>query len=74
MAPPGTGKCLGLEDLVLLHDGSTRPNKDLVVGDLLMGPDGLAREVLASNRGRGKMFRIVPEDEQSWTCNGPHIL
>ncbi|WP_163831320.1 hypothetical protein, partial [Proteus mirabilis] len=19
-------------------------------------------------------FRIVPEDEQSWTCNGPHIL
>lgn len=74
LAPPGTGKCLGPDELVMMHDGTSRRNADLRVGDLLMGPDGTARTVLQTNWGYGPMYEIIPNKGRSWTCNGDHIL
>ena len=73
-APPGTGKCLGLDVPVMKYDGRIIPNGDVVVGDLLMGPDGGPRRVTAVNRGHGPMYRVTPKKGDSWTCNGDHIL
>lgn len=73
-APPGTGKCLGLDVPVLMYDGTIKKNGDLRVGDLLMGPDSKPRTVLAANRGYGPMYRVTPTKGDPFTCNGDHIL
>lgn len=73
-APPGTGKCLGLEVPIMKYDGTIIPNGDVVAGDLLMGPDGQPRRVVSTSRGYGPMYRVIPTKGDSWTCNGDHIL
>jgi replicative DNA helicase len=57
-----------------MHDGRTKLVQDIVVGDLLMGPDSNPRTVLSLARGREEMFRVTPDRGDSWTCNRSHIL
>jgi hypothetical protein len=74
LAPPGTGKCLGPDELILMADGTVKRNRELVVGDHVMGPDGTPRRVLSTNWGYGPMYEVIPNKGRSWTCNGDHIL
>lgn len=74
VGPPGTGKCLAPEERVIMYDGSIRRNDTLIPGDLLLGPDGTPRTVLAISRGHGPMFRVHPTKGRPWKCNGDHIL
>ena len=74
LAPPGTGKCLGPEEWVLMYDGTRRQAKNLRVGDLLMGPDGTPRRILHINWGYGPMYEVIPRKGRRWRCNGEHIL
>lgn len=74
LAPPGTGKCLAPHEHVLLYDGEIKKTGDLKVGDLLMGPDGKPRKVVATNPGFGPMYRITPIKGRSFECNGDHVL
>lgn len=73
-SPTGTGKCLGKGTPVLMFDGTIKPVEDVVVGDLLMGPDSKHRRVLSLARGREEMFRVTPTKGDAYTVNRSHIL
>lgn len=45
---------------ILMHDGSIKAVEDIIIGDLLMGPDSLPRTVLALARGRQEMRQVIP--------------
>jgi superfamily II DNA or RNA helicase len=59
---------------ILMFDGHTMPVEDVQVGDLLMGPDSTAREVLALARGTGPMLEIRPVKGEPWVVNDEHVL
>jgi superfamily II DNA or RNA helicase len=59
---------------ILLYDGSVKKAEDVVVGDLLMGPDSKPRRVLELCRGRDRMVKINPTKGDSFTINQDHIL
>ena len=59
---------------ILMYDGSIKKVEDIVVGDLLMGPDSLPRRVLTLHHGQDDMVEIKPVKGQSWTVNKGHIL
>lgn len=73
-APTGAGKCLGLGTLVQRADGSTVAVEDVCVGDSLLGPDGLPREVLSTSRGVGPLYELCPANRGSVVCNDVHVL
>lgn len=68
------GKCLKINTLVRMHDGSVKKVQDVLVGDLLMGDDSTPREVLELFRGQEMMYDIVPNKGETWGCNESHIL
>jgi hypothetical protein len=70
----GGGKCLAPTTEVLKYDGSVVFAKDVVAGDLLMGPDSRPREVMSTTSGTGEMFKINPNKGDSWECNDVHVL
>jgi hypothetical protein len=70
----GTGKCLDPYTEILMFDGRTKFCKDVIEGDLLMGPDSDFREVIGTTKGEATMYKIVPAVGKSFRCNGPHIL
>ncbi len=70
----GSGKCLGVDELVLTYDCDTVRAGDLRPGMRLMGPDGTPRNVLDVGRGVDDMYEIRPTKGEAWTCNAAHIL
>ena len=73
-APTGSGKCLGRGTPVLRYDGTIVPVEHVCAGDLLMGADSQPRTVLATTRGQGPLYRIVPVTGDPWVCNDAHVL
>jgi len=73
-ANPGMGKCQKLGTPVVMFDGTIRKCEDVLVGDLLMGPDSRPRRVLSTARGTGKLFRVVPTKGDPYVVNDAHIL
>jgi hypothetical protein len=71
---PGTAKCLGLGTKVIKFDGSIVNVEDVVVGDVLMGPDSKPRIVQSVSRGESPLYKIVPTKGESWVCNDVHVL
>jgi len=72
--PTGGGKCLAPETMVVRADGSQVRADGVRVGDRLLGPAGDARIVRAVTRGRGELFRIIPNKGAPWVCNDVHVL
>lgn len=68
------GKCLDPDTPVMLHSGKIIKCKEVVPGDLLMGPDSKPRRVLSTTSGVDNMYRITPKKGDSWICNEPHVL
>lgn len=73
-ASTGAGKCLGKGTPVLMHDGSIKKVEDVVVGDLLMGPDSTPRVVQSTCSGVEELFKVVPVKGDSYIVNRSHIL
>lgn len=69
----GTG-CHAPGHRVLLADGSLRQVEDVRVGELLMGPDGIGREVTALHHGLDQMFQIRPVKGDPFVVNAGHLL
>lgn len=69
--PPG---CHAKDELIMLYDGSFKKSQDIVVGDLLMGPDSKSREVLKLISGQDRMVRIIPTKGDSFVVNYNHIM
>lgn len=60
---------------VLMFDGSLKAVEDVIVGDMLMGPDSRPRNVLALHRGTQTMHRIKPlRYGREFVVNAGHIL
>ena len=64
---------------ILMDDGRLQRNiirniEDIVVGNLVMGPDGSPRSVLKLHRGIGRMVCIMPAHGAPFTVNEDHIL
>ena len=75
LAPANVGKCLGLDTPVLMFDGSIKKVQDIKLGDQLMGPDSLPRNVLSTTTGRGQLYKIIPKTGgMEWICNDVHVL
>lgn len=74
LAPTGVGKCLDPNTEVMLFSGATIRAQDVVVGDLLMGPDSTARTVLSTTTGIGPMYKISPTKGKAFVCNDVHVL
>lgn len=74
LAGPGSGKCLAWGTPILLYNGNVKPVQEIVIGDLLMGPDSKPRTVLSLARGLDMMYEIIPTKGDSYTVNSAHIL
>jgi superfamily II DNA or RNA helicase len=72
--PTGMGKCLGRDTPIVMFDGTVKQVQDVIVGDLLMGPDSLPKKVLSTCHGQSELFRITPVKGDSWVCNDVHVL
>ena len=67
--------CHAAGTLILMHDGSTKSVKDVVPGDLLMGPDSKPRRVLQLARGHERMWQVTPKrGGDAFAVNEGHIL
>lgn len=70
----GQGKCLGKGTPVLMYDLSVKNVEDIVVGDVLMGPDGTPRNVLSTTTGTEQMYWIRQNRGIDYRVNESHIL
>lgn len=74
LAPSNVGKCHGKGQEILMYDLSTKKVEDIVVGDIVMGRNGQARNVLATHSGVDTIYKVVPNKGLTYTVNGKHIL
>lgn len=70
----GTGKCLGKNTPVMMFDGTVKLVQDIRIGDVLMGPDSMSREVLSTVSGVDDLYKITPIKGDHYVVNGPHLL
>lgn len=59
---------------ILMFDGSVKSVEDIVVGELLAGPNLAPRRVLHLERGVDEMFDVIPHSGKPWRVNGDHLL
>lgn len=71
---PGVGKCLKVGTPVIMFNGDTKNVEDIIIGDLLMGPDSKPRKVLSLTRGIGPLYRVSQKLGDDYVCNNAHIL
>jgi hypothetical protein len=70
----GVGKCLGRGTKVMMFNGDMKNAEDVIVGDLLMGPDSKSRTVLSTTSGIGPLYRVDQKNGDSYECNDAHVL
>lgn len=73
-SPTGSGKCHGKDTPIRMSDGTIKPVQDLVVGDMVMGPDSQPRVVLSTTIGHGRLFQVSVKDLPPFVTNFDHIL
>lgn len=74
MSGTGAGKCLGKDTPVVMYDGTVKVVQNIVIGDMLMGPDSNPRVVESLARGMERMYRVTPVKGDPFTCNESHLL
>lgn len=71
---PGVGKCFDPSTRVLMLSGETKQIKDIVPGDIVMGPDSKGRKVLGISHGSDQMYKVTLNKGDSFICNSRHDL
>lgn len=66
------GKCIGINDLVMMYDGTFKLAKDIVSGESLMGWDSNPRVVNYNERGQASMYSVITEDGRAYNANLNH--
>ena len=69
-----SGGCLGKGTKVLMYDLTYKNVEDVVVGDVLMGPDSKPRNVLELYRGNSDMYKVHQAKGIDYIVNDKHIL
>ena len=59
---------------VIMYDGTYKNVEDVVVGDMLMGPDSIPRKVLELHTGTDDMYRIKPKNGVEQIVNSKHLI
>ena len=72
--PPGTGKCLKNDTLVIMYDGKVVQAQNIKVGDQLMGDDNTPRTVVGTTTGEDTMYRIIQGKGDNYEVNSEHII
>lgn len=72
--PPGSGKCLDPDTLVLTYDHGIIPAKDVKIGYLLVSDNDIPGEVVALGSGVDTMYKISQSDGSHYIVNSEHIL
>ena len=72
--PCALGKCFGYNTKIKLFNGQIRFVQDIEYGDVLMGDDNKARNVLSVTKGYDDMYDIYQELGNTYTVNSAHIL
>jgi hypothetical protein len=73
MGPPGSGKCLGKNTLIMLFNGDYIKVQYVKVGDILMGDDSTPRHVLSICNGIDKLYKVI-QPNNSYIVNKDHII
>lgn len=68
------GKCFAKGTRFVMFDGSIKNVEDIIIGDILMGPDSKPRTVLATKQGKDEMFKITPGNGESHIVNSKHPI
>lgn len=66
--------CFDGDTPILLWDASIKQARDVHVGDVLVGDDGLPRTVLSTFTGEDEMYRVDQRHGASYTVNSKHTL
>ena len=66
------GKCIGINDMVMMYDGTFKLAKDIVSGESLMGWDSNPRVVNYNERGQASMYSVITEDGRAYNANLNH--
>ncbi|KAJ1920030.1 H(+)-transporting V1 sector ATPase subunit A [Mycoemilia scoparia] len=68
--------CFAKGTKVMMADGADKNIEDVIIGDKVIGRDGLPREVIALPRGNETMYEISEADSDitSFVCNATHKL
>lgn len=72
--PAGVGKCLAPDTNVLMFNGDIKFAKNIIVGDELMGDDGIVRYVTNINNGKDMMYKVKQQYGDDYIVNSEHIL
>ena len=67
-------KCISLDTLIPMFNGTIKFAKDINIGDELIGDDGNKRVVLNTVLGTGKMYEISQIYGENYKVNDEHIL
>lgn len=68
------GKCVAKGTRFIMFDGSIKNVEDIIVGDVLMGPDSKPRTVLATTHGIDNMYKVIPENGIEHIVNSKHPI
>jgi hypothetical protein len=71
---PSSGKCVAPGTPVAMFNKKIKLAENIKVGDLLIGDDGEARNVLSICSGIDEMYKIKQSNADEYTVNKPHIL
>lgn len=69
-----TGKCLGKDTPILMHNFSVKMVQDVQIGDLIRGDDDEPRRVLSVAKGIDRLFKVKQEHGIDYIVNSSHIL
>lgn len=70
----GNGGCLARGTGIIMFNGTIKFVEDIVPGDVLMGPDSIARTVIELKRGVQQMYWIRQNKGDDYRVNEDHIL
>lgn len=66
--------CHAIGERLLLANGKTKAVEDISNSDLLIGDDGCPRKILRIIRGKGNLYRVVPNKGEPFIVNEDHLL
>lgn len=72
--PTGGGKCYGKNTPIMMFDGTVKKVQEIVVGDVLIGPDSLPRIVAKTCKGVDQLYEVKPVKGDSYVVNSTHVL
>lgn len=70
----GHGKSMISGTYILMYDCTLKKVEDIVINDILMGPDSRPRKVLFLGNGKERAYKITLSNGDSFECNESHKL